>query len=229
MPEAHAAGPAFWCLAVAIIVCALGVVLAQNMVHSALALAGVLMFIGGLYLNLQADLLAGFQVLIYVGAVVTLILVAVMLIQNIAARDAVQTNRRWLQGGVVAVAALATLVWVIADTRWPTSEAILQRELSETLAAGGVAARNPALVTAADVRAVRQPELAAQAQELWLRIRQVREREAQSTFDSRMREFCHALIDTYVLPFELAAVLLLVALAGAIVIAQQTEREEGPQ
>ncbi|MCC7491813.1 MAG: NADH-quinone oxidoreductase subunit J [Fimbriimonadaceae bacterium] len=164
-------GPAFWLLAVGIIGGALGVVLLRNMVQSALCLGLVLLLVGGIYLNLHADLLAGFQVLLYVGAVVTLVLIAIMLIHNLAARYVVQTNQRWGLGAVAAVASGALLVWAINDTRWPVT------------------------------------------------LRPV-------DYSEQLRQFCLALLDKYILPFEVAAVVLLVALLGAIVFAQQTERSE---
>lgn len=171
MTETVTVGPAFWLLATAIVLGALGVVLARNMVHSALSLGAVLLMVGGLYLNLNADLLAGFQVLIYVGAVVTLVLIAIMLIQNIAERTISQTNRRWAPGVLVAAATSALLIWVFSDATWP-----------------------------------------------------VREVEWDSAVQMRM--LSAALIDNFVLPFEVASVMLLVALLGAVVIAQQVGRGE---
>lgn len=174
MTDTATVGPAFWLLAAAIIAGSLGVVLLRNMVQSALCLGLVLLMVGGLYLNLQADLLAGFQVLIYVGAVVTLILIGIMLIQNIAARYIVQTNQRWGPGALVASLTGALLIWVVRSTTWPIYE--------------------------------RSIDYAVQLKQLSL-----------------------ALLDTYLLPFEVASVLLLVALIGAIVIAQQTESSEVDQ
>lgn len=164
-------GVAFYVLAAAILIASLGVVLARNMVHSALCLAATLLFVAGLYLNLQADLLAGFQVLIYVGAVITLILIAIMLIQHIGDGAVMQTNQRWGVGALVSAALAAVMIWIFSDTIWPTTS-----------------------------RTVDYP--------------------------SQLRDLYLALFDRYVVPFEVAGVLLLVALVGAIVIAQQTEHDE---
>ncbi len=62
---------------------ALGAMLLKNLVHCAIGL--VLFFIGiaGFYLLLQAEFIAAVQILIYVGAVATLILFAVMLTENV--------------------------------------------------------------------------------------------------------------------------------------------------
>ena len=58
---------------------ALGTVLSKNLVHSVLYLALVLVATAGLYARLSAGFLAGTQVLLYAGGVVTLAIFAVML------------------------------------------------------------------------------------------------------------------------------------------------------
>ena len=55
------------------------VVRSGKLVHSALYLAGTLIGTAGLFLLLKAEFLAWVQVLVYVGAVVTLILFTIML------------------------------------------------------------------------------------------------------------------------------------------------------
>ncbi|MCZ7402386.1 MAG: NADH-quinone oxidoreductase subunit J [Candidatus Methanoperedens sp.] len=55
------------------------VIRSSKLVHSALYLAGTLIGTAGLFLLLQAEFLAWVQVLVYVGAVVTLILFTIML------------------------------------------------------------------------------------------------------------------------------------------------------
>jgi NADH:ubiquinone oxidoreductase subunit 6 (subunit J) len=168
------AGPVFYILATILIVAALGVVLVRNMVHAALFLAAALLMAGGLYLNAGADMVAGFQVLIYVGAVVTLVLIAVMLVANIANAHVVQTNRNSLPAAVLAAATGALLCWIISSAQWPTAN----------------------------------PEL------------------AKVSYSDSMRMLGYALLDKYLLPFEISSLLLLVALVGAIVIAQQTHLAE---
>ncbi len=58
---------------------ALGTVLSRNLVHSVLWLALTLVATAGLYLKLLAGFLAGAQVLLYAGGVVTLAIFGVML------------------------------------------------------------------------------------------------------------------------------------------------------
>lgn len=171
----HGPGPVFWLLAAVLIASALGVVTLRNMVHSALCLAVTLLMAGGLYLNMGADLLAGFQVLIYVGAVVTLVLVAIMLIAKIADRDLSQTQARGGWAAAVSIAVWLMLSWVLAHGTWTPNAALTE---------GGA-------------------DAARQAKALSL-----------------------ALLDPYLLPFEVASLLLLVALMGAVVLAQHTALAE---
>jgi len=55
------------------------VIRSGKLVHSALYLAGTLIGTAGLFILLNAEFLAWVQVLVYVGAVVTLILFTIML------------------------------------------------------------------------------------------------------------------------------------------------------
>src|SRR4051812_26537924 len=59
---------------------AFGVVLSRNPVHSALSLVATLFGIAVLFLNLDAQLLAAVQVIVYTGAIVVLILFVLMLL-----------------------------------------------------------------------------------------------------------------------------------------------------
>ena len=55
------------------------VIQAKKLVHSAVYLAGALIGTAGLFILLKAEFIAWIQVLVYVGAVVTLILFTIML------------------------------------------------------------------------------------------------------------------------------------------------------
>lgn len=55
------------------------VIRSSKLVHSALYLAGTFIGTAGLFLLLKAEFLAWVQILVYVGAVVTLILFTIML------------------------------------------------------------------------------------------------------------------------------------------------------
>jgi len=66
--------------AVVVILGGLGVILSRNPVHSALSLVATLFAIAVLFLNLDAQLLAAVQVIVYTGAIVVLILFVMMLL-----------------------------------------------------------------------------------------------------------------------------------------------------
>ena len=89
---------------------AFGVVAARNLFHNALFLVLSFAGVAGLYVLLDAGFIAAIQVLIYIGAISILILFAVMLSQNLMARDERQTNRRWAIGAALALALTAALV-----------------------------------------------------------------------------------------------------------------------
>ena len=59
---------------------AIGVVISRNPVHSALSLVATLFGVAVLFLNLDAQLLAAVQVIVYTGAIVVLILFVMMLL-----------------------------------------------------------------------------------------------------------------------------------------------------
>jgi len=61
------------------IIFAMMMVRSDNLVHSAIYLAGTFIGTAGLFLLLKAEFVALAQILVYVGAVVTLILFTIML------------------------------------------------------------------------------------------------------------------------------------------------------
>ncbi|CAN5449345.1 NADH-quinone oxidoreductase subunit J [soil metagenome] len=87
---------------------ALLVVTTSHLVHAALWLVVTLGAVAGLFLVLAAEFVAWVQVLIYVGAVVVLLLFALMLTKAPTGRQEELTARR-----VVPAAAVATLVGVL--------------------------------------------------------------------------------------------------------------------
>jgi NADH-quinone oxidoreductase subunit J len=70
---------AFALFALVTLGCSLGVVLAEDVWHSALLLGGALLSVAVHYVMMQAEFLAAMQILVYVGGVLILITFAVML------------------------------------------------------------------------------------------------------------------------------------------------------
>jgi len=144
---------------------ALLVVTKRNLLHSALFMIVCFVGIAGLYILLEAEFLAAVQVLIYVGAIATLIIFAIMLTRRLMHPDVRQTNQQWWMAAIVAGLFFVGLIFVLLQVDWPT------------------------------VAAAPSPDVIGQ---LGLELMQ-----------------------TYVLPFEVASVLLLSALIGAIIIARE--------
>ena len=98
----------FWFVAALTVVSALGVVTAQNVMHSALFLILSLIAVAGIFILLAAEFLAVVQVLVYGGAVTILILFAMMLTR-------VRDIRRPLNGPQAPLAALASTVFMVTS------------------------------------------------------------------------------------------------------------------
>lgn len=94
---------AFGVVVAAMLIAALMVATAHNLVHGVLWLGAMLLATAALYVLLAAPFLAGIQVLLYAGGVITLMIFGVMLTRT-TPDTAVQ--RRGRLGGAVAAAAL---------------------------------------------------------------------------------------------------------------------------
>lgn len=168
--------PAIWfyVFAALVIVAALAVVLARNIVHCAMYLAVTFIAVAGIYVMLESDFLAMVQILIYVGAVTVLILFAIMLSRKYTGADFQARNRQSIPAMLVIIIFLVVIGRVIACT-W-----------------GGFKAGQTSAWGVSNVKAIGV-----------------------------------SLLRDYVLPFEVASVLLLVALVGAIIIARKdNDRDE---
>jgi NADH-quinone oxidoreductase subunit J len=87
---------AFYVLAVAMAVAAIGVVRSQNIVHAALYLVVVLAGAAGLYILVAAEFVAWVQVLIYIGAIVILFLFGIMLTRApMRSTGSLDNSQRW--------------------------------------------------------------------------------------------------------------------------------------
>jgi NADH-quinone oxidoreductase subunit J len=106
-------------LAVAILGGALGTVLAKNLVHSVLWLALVLVATAGVYVRLSAGFLAGAQVLLYAGGVVTLAIIGVMLSARLDGAPIPNESRGEARGALTAVAVFALLAAAILSSELP--------------------------------------------------------------------------------------------------------------
>ena len=85
----------FWVLTVITLGGGIGVVSSNSLFHSALFLILSLFGVAGYYALLSAGFLAVVQLMIYVGAIVVLILFAIMFSRRLMGLDGGQNNRQW--------------------------------------------------------------------------------------------------------------------------------------
>lgn len=142
----------------------LGVVVTRNVVHAALFLLVSLVAVAGLYLILFAEFLALVQVLIYGGAIIIVLLFAIMLTRS-AEYPHISDNKQWPLAAVAAGAVGVVL-----------GAAFLDNNIPET------SPNSPAFA-----------------------------------------DLANSLFTTWAIPFEVASLVLLVALIGAIIIARTGE------
>lgn len=165
----------FYVCALLAVFCALRVVTVRNVFHAALYLACTLALLAVLYLLLSAEFVAVVQLLVYVGAVIVLIIFAVMLTAQIGDAGIGQTNRLALPAALGAVGLFIALQAALLAGPWG------QGAGSATAPSGGV---------------------------LGL---------------SNLQAVGMALLNDYVYPFELTALILFTALVGAVLIARKDQ------
>lgn len=130
----------FAVLAAALLISAMQVVTADDLVHCVLFLALTLVATAGIYLELQAGFMAGVQVLLYAGGVSTLMIFAVMLTRRMTGEAILQESAHQVRGLVVAStvgALLISFIWrtpslnVVATSAPPTPAALGKSFLTE--------------------------------------------------------------------------------------------------
>lgn len=144
---------------------ALGTVTARNLFHAALFLVGAFAGVAVLYVLLEAEFLAVSQVIIYIGAIATLIIFAIMLSRSMMGKESGALNRQWLFAAGGAVLFFAVLAYLLSQMQFAVQSAPVPEDIIPKIGRG--------------------------------------------------------FVSVYVIPFEVASVLLLVALVGAIMLARE--------
>lgn len=174
-------------------------IVSHHPVHSALYLVTCLIATAGVYLQLGAPFIALAQIAVYAGAIMVLFLFILMYLQLGLAKDIQDTRTRRLLA-VAAAGVLVLLVLAGGATRW-----------------AGVVAGTPD--EAAKVTGKALADGKPEAAEAALGSR-------EPGVDASVEAVGVKLFADYTLPFELAGVLLLVAMIGVLVIAApQLQRE----
>ena len=143
-----------------------GVVATRNIVHAALFLLVSLMAIAGIYLILFTEFLALVQILIYGGAIVIVLLFAIMMTRG-SDYPRISDNRQW----PLALIASIALAVVLSVSFWTTSDTVVGPQ------------------------------------------------------HAKFSDIGNSLFTRWAIPFEIASLILLVALIGAIVIARSNSED----
>jgi NADH:ubiquinone oxidoreductase subunit 6 (subunit J) len=92
---------------------ALAAVLLRNTIHCALALAVAFAGLALLFLSLDAQFVGFVQILVYIGAVVILVVFAILLTRDSEAPNQGVYSRTWFAGLVITAAVFAFLAWAV--------------------------------------------------------------------------------------------------------------------
>jgi NADH-quinone oxidoreductase subunit J len=158
----------FVLISATVLVSAVAVVAARNMVRAAFWLLPCFLGVAGIFVLLGAHFLAAIQVLIYAGAIMLLLLFVLMLTRDVSGAIAAPNNRQAGWAIIAAGVLAAVTIGVVSRYQW---QMVAAKPSASTAAVG------------------------------------------------------EALLRTYLLPFEIASVLLLAAMVGAIVIARSDPSE----
>jgi len=161
--------PAFYIIATVVVMAAAGVVITRNIVYAALFLLVALGGVAGTFVLLFAEFLALVQVLIYGGAIIIVILFAIMLTRQREFHLTTE-HRQW---PLAAVASVGLFVLLAAAY-------LSDADTFNTIIRSGIS----------------------------------------------VEELGTALFTTWAVPFEIASLVLLIALIGAIVISRTGDRDE---
>src|SRR3954469_6885593 len=186
----------FWVFALAALVAGLLTVMARNAVHSALFLISTLVSIAALFVLLGAEFIAGVQILVYVGGVMVLFLFVIMLV-NVGAEEREQEVLFNQTGQTTAAVCFAALLVFGLFYAINQSAGRFVPSLLET---------SPAASAARDA-SLRPSET---------RVARISE-DTQRVGSSLYRYGG--------LPFEIASVLLLVAIVGSVLVARTSQQE----
>ena len=189
----------FWVFSIAAIFAGLLTVMARNTIHSALFLISSLVSIAALFILLQAEFIAGVQILVYVGGVMVLFLFVIMLV-NVGSEERgseeIFNRPRQVTTSVIFCALLVAGLIYAVNMGY---EGFLKRDSLKIEAAAAQAQQREAVF------------------------------EKSATGASRITDDTGRIGGNLYrygsLPFEIASVLLLVAIVGSVMLARTLKQE----
>lgn len=111
----------FAALAAGIVLAGIGTVCLRNLLHAALSLGLVLVGTAGLFLFLEAEFLALAQLLVYVGAVLTLIVFAIMLTSGMGQGTMASTSAHQVRAAITVGLLWVLMMGSLSQLRLPTT------------------------------------------------------------------------------------------------------------
>jgi len=189
----------FWIFSIAAIFAGLLTVMARNTIHSALFLISSLVSVAALFILLQAEFIAGVQILVYVGGVMVLFLFVIMLV-NVGSEERgneeIFNRPRQVTASIIFCGLLVAVLIGALNTGYAGFE---RRDESK-------------LQASAASRRTRDQDLATSAT-------------GASRITNDTSRIGNSLYRFASLPFEIASVLLLVAIIGSVMLARTLKQE----
>ena len=190
----------FWVIAVSTIVAAVAVVQLRDMFRAALFLVVCFLGVAGMFVLLGAEFLAAVQVLIYVGAISVLIIFAVLMTADVEEGSPSHSLR--LPVGIVAALFAAMAIFVAVSTEWNPVATV----------ATGAQAQDVQTPVTADKPGTTEEVAVVSASTV---------NKAEEIFSNTIPWIARLLIRDFVLAFEVASVLLLAAIVGALALVRE--------
>ena len=189
----------FWVFSIAAIFAGLLTVMARNTIHSALFLISALVSVAALFILLHAEFIAGVQILVYVGGVMVLFLFVIMLV-NVGSEERgseeIFNRPRQVIASVIFCGLLVAALIAALNQGY----------------AGLYKRDQPKIEAAVDENRIRDRNLARSAT-------------GSSRITTDTQRMGGSLYRYGSLPFEIASMLLLVAIIGSVMLARTLKQE----
>ncbi|MGB9181316.1 MAG: NADH-quinone oxidoreductase subunit J [Pyrinomonadaceae bacterium] len=189
----------FWVFALAAIIAGLLTIMARNAVHSALFLISSLVSVAALFILLGAEFIAGVQILVYVGGVMVLFLFVIMLV-NVGAEE--RGSEEIFNRPPQIIAAVIFSVLLVFGLLYAINQGF-----------AGLRARDRDKIAQAEAARASGPQNLQNSATGTMKISKETERVGSSLYRYAS------------LPFEVASVLLLVAIIGSVMLARTIKQE----
>jgi NADH-quinone oxidoreductase subunit J len=189
----------FWIFSIAALIAGLLTIMARNAVHSALFLISALLSVAALFILLGAEFIAGVQILVYVGGVMVLFLFVIMLV-NVSAEE--RGRERLFNSPSQVATSTIFLFLLVFGLVYAINQGYRGLSDRDKIAPEAVAKQ----------RELQQESMATSATGT-TKITKETERIGSSLYRYAS------------LPFEIASVLLLVAIIGSVMLARTIKQE----